>query len=37
MMSVEIKELATALSKFQGEMKAVAFDAVNPFFKSKYA
>ena len=35
--STEIKELATGLSDFQGEMKAVAFDAVNPFFKSKYA
>lgn len=35
--SETINELATALSAFQGEMKAVVFDAVNPFFKSKYA
>lgn len=36
-MSESIAELAGALCKFQGEMKAVAFDATNPFFKSKYA
>jgi len=35
--SEEINELATALSKFQGEMTAVKKDATNPFFKSKYA
>jgi len=33
----KINELATALSAFQGEMKTVGFDALNPFFKSKYA
>lgn len=35
--SDSIKELATALAKFQGMMKPVAKDASNPFFKSKYA
>lgn len=29
--------LASALAKAQGEMKAAAFDRVNPHFKSKYA
>lgn len=33
----EINELAKALSAFQGEMKSVAFDKENPYFKSKYA
>lgn len=32
-----IKELATALSKFQSEIKAVKKDGENPFFKSKFA
>jgi hypothetical protein len=35
--SVEIKELAEALSKFQKEVKPVKKDSNNPFFKSKYA
>jgi hypothetical protein len=35
--SESIKELATALSKFQGEVKNPANTANNPFFKSKYA
>ena len=35
--SENIAELAVALSKFQGEMETVGFDANNPFFKSKYA
>lgn len=35
--SESIKELATALAKFQGAMKPIAKDASNPFFKSKYA
>jgi hypothetical protein len=32
-----INELATALSKAQGEMQAAIKDKVNPFFKSSYA
>ena len=35
--SSEIKQLATALVKFQSAVKAVKKDASNPFFKSKYA
>jgi len=35
--SESIKELATALSKAQGEFSGAAKDADNPFFKSKYA
>lgn len=35
--SAEINELATALSKAQGEMGGASKDASNPFFKSKYA
>lgn len=35
--SPEINELATALSKFQGEIESVKKDAANPFFKSKYS
>ena len=35
--SESIKELATALSKMQGEMGAAKKGAANPFFKSKYA
>lgn len=35
--SESIKELAAALSKFQGEVKNPANTASNPFFKSKYA
>lgn len=35
--SESIKELAVALSKFQGEIKNPANTANNPFFKSKYA
>ena len=32
-----VAELAKALSLFQGEMKAVAMNAENPFLKNKYA
>lgn len=35
--SEDIKELAAALSKAQGEMGGASKDAKNPFFKSKYA
>lgn len=35
--SDEINELALALAKAQGSMRAAEKDAVNPFFKSKYA
>ena len=35
--SEEINELASALSKAQGEMQAAIKDKVNPFFKSSYA
>lgn len=35
--SESIKELATALAKFQGEIKNPSNTAINPFFKSKYA
>ena len=35
--SDDIKELATALSKAQGEIKGALKDSSNPFFKSKYA
>lgn len=35
--SDSIKNLATALKLFQGEMTAVKKEATNPFFKSKYA
>ena len=35
--SETINELATALSKAQGEMQAAIKDKVNPFFKSSYA
>lgn len=35
--SESINELASALSKAQGEMQAAIKDSVNPFFKSKYA
>jgi ERF superfamily len=35
--SESINELATALSKAQGEMQAAVKDKVNPFFKSSYA
>ena len=35
--SPEIHELATALSKAQGEMGGASKDAANPFYKSKYA
>lgn len=37
MQSENINELATALSKAQGEMQAAIKDSINPFFKSKYA
>ena len=37
MKSGEINELATALSKAQGEFEAVSKGSENPFFKSKYA
>ena len=35
--SESITELAKALSNFQGKMTAVKKDAINPFYKSKYA
>lgn len=35
--SESIKELATALAKAQGEMDGAKKDAVNPFFKARYA
>lgn len=35
--SVEINELAAALSKAQGEFRGAVADSANPFFKSKYA
>lgn len=35
--SPSIKELATALAKFQGDMKSVKKDTANPFFGSKFA
>ena len=35
--STEIKNLATALCKFQGAVETIKKTAVNPFFKSKYA
>ena len=35
--SDDIKELATALAKAQGQMVAAKKDAANPFYKSKYA
>jgi len=35
--SENISELAKALSQFQSELRVVAFDSNNPFFKSKYA
>lgn len=35
--SPEIKNLATALNKFQAEVEPVKKGASNPFFKSKYA
>lgn len=35
--SNEIKNLAKALLKFQGQMQAIKKDSSNPFFKSKYA
>ena len=37
MRSESTKEIATALSSFQGKMTAVKKDATNPFYKSKYA
>ncbi len=35
--SESIKELVSALSKFQGKVKNATKEASNPFFKSKYA
>ena len=35
--SEEINELATALSKAQGEIEDAAKGAENPYYKSKYA
>lgn len=35
--SEQINELAAALVKFHAEVKPVAFDCNNPFFKSRYA
>ncbi len=37
MQSESVNELATALAKAQGDMKAAAFNRVNPHFKNKYA
>lgn len=37
MMSEQVNELFSALSKAQGELKAAFKDSSNPFFKSKYA
>lgn len=37
MQSEQINELATALSKAQGEITGALKDSSNPFFKSKYA
>lgn len=37
MQSEQINELATALAKAQGEMKAAVFNRMNPHFKNKYA
>lgn len=37
MKSETTSKLFSALSKAQGEMRAVAFDAVNPFLKNKFA
>ena len=37
MKSENVAELAKALSEFQGKMTAVKKDAINPFYKSKYA
>ncbi|MDR2927156.1 MAG: ERF family protein [Cytophagaceae bacterium] len=36
-MSTSIKEIATSLAAFQGEVGKVKKDSTNPFFKSKYA
>lgn len=35
--SDSIKELATALAKFQGEVTAAPFNSTNPFLKNRYA
>lgn len=35
--SESIKEIATALCSFQGEVEKINKEATNPFFKSKYA
>lgn len=35
--SIETKEIFTAISKLQSEMKSALKDSSNPFFKSKYA
>jgi len=35
--STSIKEIATALCKFQGEVEKIKKTETNPFFKSKYA
>jgi hypothetical protein len=35
--SAEIKDLATALAKVQGQIKGAAMDSENPYFKSQYA
>src|SRR3990172_7771323 len=37
MMSQQINELATALSKVQARIRGASKDSTNPFFKSKYA
>ena len=37
MKSETVSELAKALSNFQGKITAVKKDAINPFYKSKYA
>ena len=35
--STTVVEIAKALSEFQGQVEPVTKDAINPFFKSKYA
>lgn len=37
MRSESVKEIASALTNFQGKMTAVKKDAINPFYESKYA
>jgi len=37
MKSESIKEISAALAKFQGQITSVKKDAINPYFKSRYA